>query len=718
MNKIIVQKDQARLYGRPYPIPQGQSQFSEIEFSFSEEWANLRKIAQFEQKGEPYNVDISDNRCFCPSELVKGWVNIRVKGYPEDTTSAVIATANEITLPVSMGFKSGGTPPVPPTPDLYQKLVEEFSDKVQSDWNQNNHNEKDYIKNRTHWEDEATNRILVPKTLVNRDNPPIVPINFEVNQPFEAVVTWGGIEYTARFKRAVYPEYPLLIHNQSYWCLGEPNPDSELPFIVVNPYENFAQVMFSGDGAELSITVKGPEVHYVDPKYIKDFYFSEKVLRDYPVSVQIWWNLTRGGKSPIIPLIKVAGVQYKELSPSKVDGINYYYTAGEYTLQFHAAQGEEYRWYSCIPEAEAFFQHWDLEITKIPPEYIPIEFLEDALGIFQLRTELNGKIGPNNPVFTGAISVNRLIDTTVGAYSTTVGSRGKATGKYSFAGGYESQAVAEGAFAFGRYCQAQAPYSFAVGKNSSAEYEGSHAEGSDGQAFGIAAHVEGYNCIAYDYSHAEGFQAHAEAKYAHAEGMGVYSAGDISHVQGRYNIENLTLAHVVGNGSTDSKRSNAHTLDWEGNAWFAGDVYTGSASGTNKDAGSKKLATEEYVDTVSAAFVVAVTPNDSGVLSADKTFADTLAACKAGRTVKVKFDTVSLELPLADYSDSQIVFRAPQFSVNRLTQWAQITMTASEITTTAIPNDVIIASSTAGSTKLFKLTVDDSGTISATEVTS
>lgn len=130
MNKIVIQKDQARLYGQPHPIPQGQSQFSEIEFSFSEEWANLRKIAQFEQKSGPYNVDISDNKCFCPSELVKGWVKIRVKGYPEDTTSAVIATANEITLPVSMGFKSGGTPSVPPTPDLYQRLLNKIQTQI------------------------------------------------------------------------------------------------------------------------------------------------------------------------------------------------------------------------------------------------------------------------------------------------------------------------------------------------------------------------------------------------------------------------------------------------------------------------------------------------------------------------------------------------------------------------------------------------------------
>ena len=45
----------------------------------------------------------------------------------------------------------------------------------------------------------------------------------------------------------------------------------------------------------------------------------------------------------------------------------------------------------------------------------------------------------------------------------------------------------------------------------------------------------------------------------------------------------------MGNGTERNIRSNAHTLDWQGNAWFAGDVYTGSTSGTNKDDGSVKL---------------------------------------------------------------------------------------------------------------------------------
>ena len=38
------------------------------------------------------------------------------------------------------------------------------------------------------------------------------------------------------------------------------------------------------------------------------------------------------------------------------------------------------------------------------------------------------------------------------------------------------------------------------------------------------------------------------------------------------------------------------SMEVNGEAWFAGDIYVGSASGTNKDEGSKKVATEEYVE--------------------------------------------------------------------------------------------------------------------------
>lgn len=113
------------------------------------------------------------------------------------------------------------------------------------------------------------------------------------------------------------------------------------------------------------------------------------------------------------------------------------------------------------------------------------------------------------------------------------------------------------------------------------------AKDSEGQSLGKYAWAEGKGTI-------------ASGDKSHAEGDNTNASGHFQHVQGKYNIEDTTNAHIVGNGSI-SVRSNAHTLDWNGNAWFAGDVYTGSTSGTNKDEGSKILATKEYVDSKTSA---------------------------------------------------------------------------------------------------------------------
>ena len=108
--------------------------------------------------------------------------------------------------------------------------------------------------------------------------------------------------------------------------------------------------------------------------------------------------------------------------------------------------------------------------------------------------------------------------------------------------------------------------------------------------------------------------------------------------------------------------------------------------------------------------VVNITPDDSGTLSADKTFAEILAACQIGRPVKAKFDTVALEMPLAEYTTTQIIFRAPQFSNNQLAQYAQIVITETEVTTSALSvpssdNTLGITSATVG--QIAKITAVD-----------
>ena len=69
----------------------------------------------------------------------------------------------------------------------------------------------------------------------------------------------------------------------------------------------------------------------------------------------------------------------------------------------------------------------------------------------------------------------------------------------------------------------------------------------------------------------------------------------MQHVQGKYNVEDTegTYAHIVGGGTDDTSRANIHTLDWNGNAAFAGDVTNGAGVSLN---GLKTL-----IDTLQAA---------------------------------------------------------------------------------------------------------------------
>ena len=211
-----------------------------------------------------------------------------------------------------------------------------------------------------------------------------------------------------------------------------------------------------------------------------------------------------------------------------------------------------------------------------------------------------------------SVSMGRKANTTIGTSSTALGINVEASGESSHAEGDSTTASGNDSHAEGTNTTASGNYSHAEGYGTTASGEISHAEGHGTTASGRMSHAEGQNTMASgDYSHTEGYGTIASDNYAHAEGHGTFASkahshaegqGTIAgsyqqHVQGKYNIEDAsyTYAHIVGNGGNEDMRSNAHTLDWSGNAWFQGDVYTGSTSGTNKDNGSKKLATEEFV---------------------------------------------------------------------------------------------------------------------------
>jgi len=179
----------------------------------------------------------------------------------------------------------------------------------------------------------------------------------------------------------------------------------------------------------------------------------------------------------------------------------------------------------------------------------------------------------------------------IGEVSHAEGYQTKAEGSMSHAEGYDS--VAKGAYshAEGEHTTAQGEAAHSEGASTSATGQFSHAEGHGATSTGVASHAENYKTKSNGaYSHAEGYETTTKGRYSHAEGLGTITSSDAQHVQGRYNTEDADgkYASILGNGNGDANRSNAHTVDWNGNAWYAGEVTVG------KD--RVKLVTQKTVD--------------------------------------------------------------------------------------------------------------------------
>ena len=184
-----------------------------------------------------------------------------------------------------------------------------------------------------------------------------------------------------------------------------------------------------------------------------------------------------------------------------------------------------------------------------------------------------------------------------------------ALGAGAIALGYQSSAIGDNSFASGDNATASGLYSHAEGGNTTASESASHAEGVHSTASGDASHAEGNNATASGsashaeglssiasgpFSHAEGSQSVASAIGTHAEGNFTTAASAYQHAQGKYNIvdSNNKYAHIVGNGTSNTERSNAHTLDWDGNAWFAGAVKVGGSGQDDESAVEVALKTD------------------------------------------------------------------------------------------------------------------------------
>ena len=113
---------------------------------------------------------------------------------------------------------------------------------------------------------------------------------------------------------------------------------------------------------------------------------------------------------------------------------------------------------------------------------------------------------------------------------------------------------------------------------------------------GVAGSVgSGFFSAQFNLGRAEGYNSFAGnsgiAKGSHSVAFGqeTIAIGDNQLVIGSFNKAESDYYFIIGGAGGEEFRSNLHTVDYWGNAWYSGKVFIGSSK--------KELSTKEYVDT-------------------------------------------------------------------------------------------------------------------------
>lgn len=204
------------------------------------------------------------------------------------------------------------------------------------------------------------------------------------------------------------------------------------------------------------------------------------------------------------------------------------------------------------------------------------------------------KMDKVNPTGSGSFSLNRAPNSIIGTYSVSEGYSTTASGRASHAEGMSTTASGYGSHAEG---------------NSKATSDFAHAEGASTTASGMYAHSEGSSIglvvgesagiASGRASHAEGGATIASGNFSHSQGVSTTANSRSQHTMGEYNVLDTNtdvtargeFIEIVGNGTADNARSNARTLDWEGNEYLAGNLQAkGLTDGTTTKSMSEILA--------------------------------------------------------------------------------------------------------------------------------
>lgn len=184
--------------------------------------------------------------------------------------------------------------------------------------------------------------------------------------------------------------------------------------------------------------------------------------------------------------------------------------------------------------------------------------LHDTLSIVDGRIAVD--YGPSLYLDSGQLTQGESV-TATGDYAHAEGSKTRATGQYSHAEGRKTEASGSCAHAEGVDTVASGAWSHAQGKNTEAKGASSTAAGEYTTAEGRTAEAHGYATEA----HSDLGNGVNKPQFV----IGAYNVVDATEVNGEM-VPNGTYAFIIGNGTSDSNRSNLMAVGWDGKIYMNG----------------------------------------------------------------------------------------------------------------------------------------------------
>ena len=236
-----------------------------------------------------------------------------------------------------------------------------------------------------------------------------------------------------------------------------------------------------------------------------------------------------------------------------------------------------------------------------------------------------------------------------------------------------------------------------------------HAEGRNTKAYGFYSHAEGRNSKAGYAAHAEGQSTHASGEGSHAEGQRSEAIGDASHAGG-------ISTKAVGRGSHVEGHDNRADADFShaegGKIEIFDTAEYGHGEGYNNDVKGRASHAEGIENTASGEAAHAEGFNTAALAFASHSSGEGTYATERGQFVIGRFNHVET---FETFNPENYVFiigcgTSVDDRVNAFTvDWNGNGVYKGHITSNAI----ILKSSNPGSTKKFKITIDDDGMLSS-----